>query len=285
MRVRFKFEVAGPETVRATFDGAALAFEGDRASITAAGDQPHLLRVEGEGPPGTSVEVFISSSVGDDWLLVKEIGADGRFSLVQELVPEARRGWDEDSDDSDDLDDWPGVRGGGDDWPGPAGGEPMTEPIPPVSPEAREKAKERIYGDLDFATDRLSTQVRSLSFGILAIVWALMVKGEGMERLHWSPRLLLLLAGLSILTMLVDFLQYVAAYRASMRAKHDLDAGGPGKYRRSWPSARLRDWCFRAKIVLCLAATTIFLVAVIATVSPADRPGAKPAATADSAKA
>src|SRR5689334_23034238 len=129
----------------------------------------------------------------------------------------------------------------------------MTDPTPAITPEAREKAKDRIYGDLDFATDRLSTQVRSLSFGILAIVWALMVKGEGMDRLHWSPRLLLLLAGLSILTMLVDFLQYVAAYRASLRAKADLDTGGSGKYNKSWLSRRMRGFCFAAKIVLCLA--------------------------------
>lgn len=159
----------------------------------------------------------------------------------------------------------------------------MSEPT--AASEARDKLKERIYADLDFSTDRLSTHVRSLSFGILAIVWALMVKGEGVDRLHWSPRLLLLLAGMSILTMLVDFLQYVAAYRASLRAKDDLAGGGTGKYQPTWLSMRMRRWCFSAKILLCLAATTIFLIAAGVSVSSAEPPAAqRPAVTADSAR-
>lgn len=155
---------------------------------------------------------------------------------------------------------------------------------PTAASEARDKQKERIYADLDFSTDRLSTHVRSLSFGILAIVWALMVKGEGADRLQWSPRLLLLLAGLSILTMLVDFLQYVAAYLAGYRAKRDWDDGGTGEYQPTWLSRRMRGWCFNAKIALCLTATTIFLIAAGVSVSSAAPSAPGPAAAADSAR-
>lgn len=127
--------------------------------------------------------------------------------------------------------------------------------------------RDAIIEDLDFVTDRLSTQVRQLALGVLAVVWALLVAAKSELRLDWSPVLLLALAGLSILTLLVDFLQYVAAYFASRRALDDVESGGTGQYRASWLSWRLRRWCFGAKLVVCVVTVGVFLGAILVSVT------------------
>jgi len=129
--------------------------------------------------------------------------------------------------------------------------------------EAEEKRrlaqKERIYEDLNFASDTVSSQVRQISLGVLALVWALLV-GEDKLDLTLGPRPLLLVASLSVLTMMVDFGQYVAAYTASLRAKDRLKRVGVGAYDSKWLSYRIRQASFRLKICLCGITSLTMLV-------------------------
>src|SRR5262245_39469298 len=75
--------------------------------------------------------------------------------------------------------------------------------------------EETIFEDLNFSTDRLSTQVRQISFGVLAIIWAILI---GDANVGVNIRYSLALAALAVITMLLDLIQYVAAYLASRRA-------------------------------------------------------------------
>lgn len=110
--------------------------------------------------------------------------------------------------------------------------------------------KETVLADLDFASDRLSTQVRQLALGELALIWALLV-GEKQLGLPLQKVWLIRIAFLSLMTMALDFCQYVAAYLASRRAWENLRAGGDGKYDRQWLTWRLRKWSFGAKLFVC----------------------------------
>jgi hypothetical protein len=135
-----------------------------------------------------------------------------------------------------------------------------------MSSAVNDAQKDRLLADLDFVTDRLSTQVRQLALGVLAIVWALLVKEQAGGSLNVSPRLLISLAGLAIVTIACDFLQYVAAYFASRRCFREFENGGDGQFDSEWPSYRLRMWCFGAKIVICLFMVIAFLAVVVFSV-------------------
>ena len=118
--------------------------------------------------------------------------------------------------------------------------------------------KETVLADLDFASDRLSTQVRQLALGELALVWALLV-GEKQDGLPLQKVWLIRIAFLSLTTMALDFCQYIAAYLASRRAWEDLRAGGDGQYDRKSLAWYLRSWCFGAKLFVCSLSVVLVL--------------------------
>jgi hypothetical protein len=74
--------------------------------------------------------------------------------------------------------------------------------------------KKDVLERLHFVTDRLSTQVRTLGLGILAVTWGVFIGDSPTAKdMSHGLKVPLLLAGAgSILAMLLDFLQYVAGY-------------------------------------------------------------------------
>ena len=71
-----------------------------------------------------------------------------------------------------------------------------------------------IIEELRFISDRLSTQVRMVALGLLAITWTILV-GESAFLRKLSEGLgksLLLISVLSVFVLLIDFLQYVIGY-------------------------------------------------------------------------
>lgn len=60
--------------------------------------------------------------------------------------------------------------------------------------------KKQVQDDLNFNSDRLSTQVRLIALGILALVWALVTNPPA--GLALNRRALLAAAGVAILSML-----------------------------------------------------------------------------------
>jgi hypothetical protein len=68
--------------------------------------------------------------------------------------------------------------------------------------------KEKIIEDLNFVSNRISSQVRSIALGVIAIVWALLV-GEKPGNLAFEPQAraqLLIAALLAMATMFCDYL-------------------------------------------------------------------------------
>lgn len=131
----------------------------------------------------------------------------------------------------------------------------------PAAEESSQKA--RVLEDLNFSSDRLSTEVREISLGLLALVWALLV-GEVKLNAPDSTRILLVIAAVAVLTMLFDFLQYLGGYFASRRTWEDLRLGGDGRYHREWWSHRVRRGSFGVKIVLCFA-NCVAMLALLAS--------------------
>jgi len=88
-------------------------------------------------------------------------------------------------------------------------------------------AEAEILKELDFLTDRLSTQVRTTAFGALAFSWGILIGDSALARdvtsqLKWH---LVGVCAVAVLTLFLDFAQYCAGYiltltvlRAAQRA-------------------------------------------------------------------
>lgn len=71
-----------------------------------------------------------------------------------------------------------------------------------------------VIEELQFLSDRISTQVRTIAIGLLAITWAILVGDSSFLRKlsEGLGKSLLLIALLCIFVLLLDFLQYVTSY-------------------------------------------------------------------------
>ena len=113
------------------------------------------------------------------------------------------------------------------------------------------RTKAEIVGDLDWITDRLSTQVRTVALGVLALAWGLLLGDKDpakSEVLHLKWHLMGI-GGICVLVLVLDYLQYVAGYtetsgllKTMERLKQD-----HGQYDRKKLSYRLRGVFFALK--------------------------------------
>lgn len=121
--------------------------------------------------------------------------------------------------------------------------------------------KEKIIGDLDFVTDRLSTQVRTLALGVLAFIWGIIISDSQTAKSIAEPlrAQLLGIAGGAILTMLLDFLQYVAGYlnTASVLAEIEKIKATEGTY-------DYGSWGFRFRRFFFWSKMTVITITVLA---------------------
>jgi hypothetical protein len=116
--------------------------------------------------------------------------------------------------------------------------------------------KSKIQDELNFVSDKLSSQVRTTALGALALSWGLLV-GESKtaqavaDDLKWN---LLAVGGLAVLTLFFDFLQYFEGYlnaRSAFKNVAKDDKGTEvGQYDDKAWSYRLRKFFFFAKMIV-----------------------------------
>lgn len=121
-----------------------------------------------------------------------------------------------------------------------------------------------IIEELRFISDRISTQVRTLALGLLAISWAILVGDSTfLHRLSEGlGRSLLLIAALSVLVLLLDFLQYVTAYIYVDKVRREAEAGDLAEidYPTTSSMRSLRSLFFWAKQSVLVATVVLFLI-------------------------
>lgn len=111
--------------------------------------------------------------------------------------------------------------------------------------------KKDVLDELTSVSNRLSTQVRTVALGILALTWGLLVGDSTAAKdisSHWRGNLVAL-GGLAVFVMFLDFLQYVAGYRNVRALLRKMEKEGLEEARyddTSW-SWRLRLFFFNAK--------------------------------------
>jgi hypothetical protein len=132
------------------------------------------------------------------------------------------------------------------------------------------RTTKEIYAELDFLSDRLSTQIRTLALGVLAIVWLFLagLKDAPALKLASSTRPLIGIGLLCILGILCDYLQYLFGYRATLDAKKRAEDSTTQTASYNYDDWRWkgRMWCFRLKQVVTVGASVWLLALIVAAV-------------------
>lgn len=122
----------------------------------------------------------------------------------------------------------------------------------------------KIYDNLNFASDRLSTQIRTLTLGVLALIWLFLSGGKDVASLKLvaGKKQLLSIAGLCVLTLLSDAVQYWASYLSSnaVRQKAERAKQSEAEYDERSFMRRLQQGSFWAKQITAIIATTWLLL-------------------------
>jgi hypothetical protein len=123
--------------------------------------------------------------------------------------------------------------------------------------------KQKLIAELDWLTDKISTQVWTLALGTLATTWSLLVASGSGEKLIGKGNALCIMA-LCIVAMMCELGQYYAGY---FNAKSILDHVGEQaefEYDKSAVLYILRKYLFYIKAVLSLIAAVWLLWALLA---------------------
>lgn len=121
---------------------------------------------------------------------------------------------------------------------------------------------QEIRADLRTSSDRMSAQVRTITLGLLIVSWGLLIGESTLSKeISAESRTSLLLVGLmAVLTMVLDFLQYVFAYWDSNRLHGEAEQSGKteAKYNKNSCSYKLRTGLFWAKQILVVLTVAVF---------------------------
>ena len=121
---------------------------------------------------------------------------------------------------------------------------------------------QEIRADLRTSSDRMSAQVRTITLGLLIVSWGLLIGESTLSKeISAESRTSLLLVGLmAVLTMVLDFLQYVFAYWDSNRLHGEAEQSGKteAKYNKNSWSYKLRMGLFWAKQILVVLTVAVF---------------------------
>lgn len=125
-------------------------------------------------------------------------------------------------------------------------------------------SKEDIIKEMDFLSDRISTQVRTVALGLLGITWGLLIgKSEVAVQIATSTgKNLMAIGGIAILAMFLDFLQYFFGYWYTHSLFKDMEKENKeeAKYKYSDARYRLRTCLFWAKQIILMIAVLWFVV-------------------------
>lgn len=127
--------------------------------------------------------------------------------------------------------------------------------------------EKEILDEQAFATNRISTQVRTVGLSIIAVSWVFLSGSVDVSAIPANkpgPTMLYWCIVLSFLSLVFDYFQYWAAYKSSL-ATHDKGPDKDGEYRFNLTSAhyRMRRWFFHLKQWVLWAAILVFLLAIL----------------------
>jgi len=129
---------------------------------------------------------------------------------------------------------------------------------------------EKIIEELQFISNRISEQVRTISISVIAIVWLFLAGGnDAPPVLPSTPNKCLLFIGgsLALASLLIDYFQYLFAYINSDQVRRKAENTNKKKATYNYTSFLyiLRTASFWLKQILTVAAVVFLVIAVIKT--------------------
>ncbi len=130
--------------------------------------------------------------------------------------------------------------------------------------------KKDVLDELHTLSDKISSQTRSIGLGLIAVVWALITGSKDVPPVVEAGKrhVLLIILLLSIVALLVDYLQYVSGYLNDLRLvrKAEMRREEAIVFHKSGFLYRFRAWCFVGKQITILSAVVLLAVVLLTKV-------------------
>jgi hypothetical protein len=116
--------------------------------------------------------------------------------------------------------------------------------------------KQEVIENLNWTTARVSDRVWTISVGVIGVSMSYIIEASSEGEPFLAPERVAIPAGLALIALCLDLVQYVAAHRQNMDLLRRMEAQGLTDARFDTGSAmrRLRTAAYRGKISLCAAA-------------------------------
>jgi hypothetical protein len=120
--------------------------------------------------------------------------------------------------------------------------------------------KKDLIDDLDWLTDKISSQVWTLNLGILGTTWTLLIASSN-TKLQFQPAEAFPILFLCIVSLTCQMLQYLSGYKNDMLILHRMEKQNHQTFEFDATAFfyRCRNLFFRAKILVTLAAAAFLL--------------------------
>jgi hypothetical protein len=126
--------------------------------------------------------------------------------------------------------------------------------------------KKELCDDLDFMSDRLSTQTRTIALGLLAATWALLLSESPSAKTVASSLSihLLLIGDVCVIALLIDYFHYVSGYFVDYELLKRMEANklDSAQFEKSDLLYKLRKYCFYGKQIFTIVGAVWFLLAI-----------------------
>jgi len=126
--------------------------------------------------------------------------------------------------------------------------------------------KDDLLEELDWISDKISSQIWTLNLGILGTTWSLLVTSTSIsEAFRFRTSDALPLISLCILALVAQMLQYLSGYITARQnlQRLELQRSDEFKYDKTGFFYRLREWCFQGKSVLTLLAAAWLITTLV----------------------
>jgi hypothetical protein len=123
--------------------------------------------------------------------------------------------------------------------------------------------KEKLFEDLNWLSDKISSQVWTINLGTLATTWSLLIAaGSGERKLQIGSTIAILIILICIVAMLCELGQYYAGYFDALSIKKELERSGEEKFEYD-ETTWLYMWRNRLFYVKALLSLTVAILLVV----------------------
>jgi hypothetical protein len=125
--------------------------------------------------------------------------------------------------------------------------------------------KADLLSELNWVTNKISSQVWTLNVGTLGTTWSLLITGGLPGDLRFTTRNAIWIFVPCLLSLLAEMAQYLCAYRLGRQLLFDMEQNARAEFQ--YPTSSIlyksREFFFQSKVILTIAAAVILIFTVV----------------------